>query len=70
MKGKIVLCDILNTGKGPFYAGATGSLMRGQTSRDVAYDFPLPTSYIDTANGIEVLLYIRSTRYQSNPFLL
>ncbi|KAJ0100792.1 hypothetical protein Patl1_06471 [Pistacia atlantica] len=61
VKGKVVVCDILDTGKGPFYAGAAGALMRGQSNRDAAYHFPLPTSYINTADGNKVMLYLRST---------
>ncbi|XP_031274042.1 cucumisin-like [Pistacia vera] len=61
VKGKVVVCDILDTGEGPFYAGAAGALMRGQSNRDAAYHFPLPTSYINTADGNKVMLYLRST---------
>ncbi|XP_044480194.1 cucumisin-like [Mangifera indica] len=61
VKGKIVVCDILDTGKGPFYAGAAGAVMIGENERDVAFNFPLPTSYIDTADGDKVMRYLRST---------
>lgn len=70
MKGKVVVCDILDTGKGPFYAGAAGALMIGENERDVAFNFPLPTSYIDTADGDKVMRYLRSTRSHFNPFPL
>ncbi|KAL5733136.1 hypothetical protein ACOSQ2_032828 [Xanthoceras sorbifolium] len=60
VKGKIVLCDILDDGEGPFFAGAVGAVMQGDTSRDSATNFPLPTSYVNKADGSKILTYIRS----------
>ncbi|KAJ4719932.1 cucumisin-like [Melia azedarach] len=62
VQGKIVLCDTLDNGKGPFYAGATGAVMRGQRRRDTAYSFPLPASYVDPIDGSNIFLYTNSTR--------
>ncbi|XP_024042397.1 cucumisin [Citrus clementina] len=62
VKGKIVVCDDLVSGEGPFSAGAVGALMQGQRRRDRAFSFPLPTSYVDTNDGSDILLYINSTR--------
>ncbi|KAJ4720888.1 cucumisin-like [Melia azedarach] len=62
VKGKIVLCDALNTGEGPFYAGTAGAVMRGQIARDSVFIFPLPASYVDANDGSKIFLYINSTR--------
>ncbi|KAJ4720886.1 cucumisin-like [Melia azedarach] len=58
VKGKIVLCDALNTGEGPFYAGTAGAVMRGQIARDSVFIFPLPASYVDANDGSKIFLYI------------
>ncbi|KAK0592199.1 hypothetical protein LWI29_015096 [Acer saccharum] len=60
VKGKIVLCDLLDTGEGPFYAGAAGAVIQDTTSRDYANNFPLPTSYVNNADGSNILNYIKS----------
>ncbi|KAK1550648.1 hypothetical protein Q3G72_022449 [Acer saccharum] len=60
VKGKIVLCDLLDTGEGPFYAGAAGAVIQDTTSRDYANNFPLPTSYVNNADGSNILTYIKS----------
>ncbi|KAJ4719933.1 cucumisin-like [Melia azedarach] len=64
VKGKIVLCDTLDSRKEPFNAGAAGALIRGETHRDTPLSFPLPTSYVNINNGNKIFLYINSTRYQ------
>ncbi|KAJ4831980.1 hypothetical protein Tsubulata_026868, partial [Turnera subulata] len=61
VKGKIVLCDVLNTGEAPFLSGAIGSIMQGLGRNDVAYSFPLPVSYLGT-EGSNISQYINSTR--------
>ncbi|KAK2637441.1 hypothetical protein Ddye_032233 [Dipteronia dyeriana] len=61
VKGKIVLCDLLDSGEGPFYAGAAGTVIRDTTRRDYANNFPLPTSYVNNADGSNILTYIKST---------
>ncbi|KAI9157775.1 hypothetical protein LWI28_027756 [Acer negundo] len=63
VKGKIVLCDLLDTGEGPFHAGAAGVVIQDTTSRDYANSFPLPTSYVNNADGSNILTYIKSNRY-------
>lgn len=61
--GKIVLCDKLYNGTGPFLAGALGSIMNEDLSvDDVAWNFPLPTSYVSHVNGSSILSYISSSR--------
>ncbi|KAK4835176.1 hypothetical protein QYF36_006359 [Acer negundo] len=60
VKGKIVLCDLLDTGEGPFHAGAAGVVIQDTTSRDYANSFPLPTSYVNNADGSNILTYIKS----------
>ena len=65
MKGKIVLCDALGAGRGPFIVGAIGAVMQDGDAKDVAYSFPLPVSYLGTREGRNILSYMNSTRYQS-----
>ncbi|KAK1549997.1 hypothetical protein Q3G72_012108 [Acer saccharum] len=60
VKGKIVLCDFLLSGKGPFYAGAAGAVIQDTFRRDHARNFPLPTSYVNRADGSNILIYIKS----------
>ncbi|XVE69291.1 hypothetical protein DITRI_Ditri09bG0140000 [Diplodiscus trichospermus] len=62
VKGKIVLCDKADKGKGPFLAGATGTLTRDpQASNDYADFFALPGSYLDLVNGNKIFQYMKST---------
>ena len=65
MKGKIVLCDALVAGRGPFIAGAIGAVMQDGGAKDDARTFPLPVSYLGTREGRNILSYMNSTRYQS-----
>ncbi|KAI9156998.1 hypothetical protein LWI28_015264 [Acer negundo] len=60
VKGKIVLCDRLDTGEWPFYAGAVGTVIQDTVKRDFANNFPLPTSYVNKADGRKILTYIKS----------
>ncbi|KAK1571479.1 hypothetical protein Q3G72_017857 [Acer saccharum] len=60
VKGKIVLCDFLLSGRGPFYAGAAGAVIQDTFRRDHADTFPLPTSYVNRADGSNILIYIKS----------
>ncbi|KAK4835023.1 hypothetical protein QYF36_004103 [Acer negundo] len=60
VKGKIVLCDRLDTGEWPFYAGAVGTVIQDTIKRDFANNFPLPTSYVNKADGRKILTYIKS----------
>ncbi|WRX11658.1 Peptidase S8/S53 domain - like 10 [Theobroma cacao] len=61
VKGKIVLCDTLSRGRGPFSAGAVGTVMRDQLPNDNARSFPLPASYLDLVDGSKIFAYINST---------
>lgn len=64
VKGKIVLCDTVDTGEVPFMAGAIGTLMQDSGAKDVAFSFPLPASYLGIEEGSQILSYINITRYQ------
>ncbi|PSR93152.1 Cucumisin like [Actinidia chinensis var. chinensis] len=59
--GTIVLCDALDTGEEPLNAGAVGTVMQDDRFLDVAFSFPLPTSYLDLNDGSEVYTYINTT---------
>ncbi|PKI46615.1 hypothetical protein CRG98_032957 [Punica granatum] len=61
VRGKIVLCDALVGGRGPFSVGAVGAVMRDEFPEDAAFNFPLPTSYISQTEGERVLSYINSS---------
>ncbi|XP_021295443.1 cucumisin-like isoform X1 [Herrania umbratica] len=61
VKGKIVLCDALSQGRGPFSAGAVGTVMRDQLPNDYTLSFPLPASYLDLVDGSKIFAYINST---------
>ena len=63
VKGAILLCDQLANGLAVLDSGAIGSIMQGESYRDVAFLFPLPASYLNTSEGSEVGSYINSTRY-------
>ena len=63
MKGKIVLCDALSDGSGPFLAGAVGAVMQGRNPNSQTMAFPLPASYLSFENGGKIRTYLNSTRY-------
>ncbi|KAJ9160206.1 hypothetical protein P3X46_025627 [Hevea brasiliensis] len=63
VKGKIVVCDELNSGKAPFLAGAAGIVMQEQGPKDVAFSFPLPASYLGHEEGTSILSYVILTRH-------
>nr|XP_023919247.1 cucumisin-like [Quercus suber] len=62
VKGKIVLCDALSDGSGPFLAGAVGAVMQGRNPNSQTMAFPLPASYLSFANGGKIRTYLNSTR--------
>ncbi|XP_030469768.1 cucumisin-like [Syzygium oleosum] len=62
VKGKIVLCDSLNSGDATLTAGAAGSIMQGLGVMDFALTFPVPASLLNAADGSEVSDYMNSTR--------
>ncbi|KAM7264287.1 hypothetical protein ACFE04_001970 [Oxalis oulophora] len=62
VEGKIVLCDGLNNASGATNAGAVGSIMQGNSFRDVAFNFPIPATYLDTDDGNQVFDYYSNTR--------
>jgi hypothetical protein len=66
VKGKIVFCDILNTGEVAFVASAVGTVMQGPNDPIASMTFPLPASYLDLQDGSKVYSYIKSVRYYSN----
>ncbi|XP_059434013.1 cucumisin-like [Corylus avellana] len=61
VKGKIVLCDGLNSRLGPLLAGAIGTVYRGPRI-DTAFSFPLPASSLRSEDGGTVSIYINTTR--------
>lgn len=52
--GTIVLCDGLSDGKPVVDTGAAGAIMQDDRLRDVALSYPLPASYLGSADGGEV----------------
>ncbi|CAK9171825.1 unnamed protein product [Ilex paraguariensis] len=61
VNGTIALCDLLNDGEGALGAGAIGTIMRDSGFEDVAFSFPLSTSYITLSDGSSVPAYSNST---------
>lgn len=66
--GKIVLCDQLTDGVGPFVANALGTIMQDGGWSDTAFSFPLPATVVGLDSGSQVLKYINTTRCVSTPF--
>ncbi|KAH7521361.1 hypothetical protein FEM48_Zijuj07G0024900 [Ziziphus jujuba var. spinosa] len=62
VKGKIVICDVLTNGRGPFLAGAAGLVMKGQVVGDVVGSLPLPASFLSVDDGSKINTYMNSTR--------
>ncbi|KAA8534157.1 hypothetical protein F0562_031650 [Nyssa sinensis] len=62
VKGKIVLCDTLNSGETTLSAGAVGTVMQDAGFKDVAFSFPLPASYLGVNDGSSISKYMNSTR--------
>uniref|UniRef100_A0A0D9WWE8 Peptidase S8/S53 domain-containing protein n=1 Tax=Leersia perrieri TaxID=77586 RepID=A0A0D9WWE8_9ORYZ len=66
LRGKIVLCpkeNFLNTGTGPFRAGAAGAVIVGDNP-DTAFAVPLPALMVTQEQFDEIMAYVNST---SNP---
>ncbi|KAJ1389148.1 Peptidase S8/S53 domain [Sesbania bispinosa] len=61
VKGKIVLCEG-GMGIGALKAGAVGILTQGQISRNDAYSYPLPASFLDLKDGADIFDYVKSVR--------
>ncbi|XWS07697.1 hypothetical protein CRYUN_Cryun41cG0012200 [Craigia yunnanensis] len=61
VKGKIVLCDRADTGKGPLFAGAVGTVTREQAPNDYANSYALPASFLDLIDGNKIYQYINLT---------
>ena len=66
MKGKIILCDRVASGAGPFSAGAVGAVMRDQYPYVRAKLFPLPVSSFEMVDGREIFSYLNATRYSDS----
>ncbi|KAL8137422.1 hypothetical protein V2J09_003423 [Rumex salicifolius] len=62
VRGKIVLCLSISEGVGPYMAGASGVIMSDDGPKDIAYDFPLPTAYLDLANNTSPIVASFSSR--------
>ncbi|KAK8487225.1 hypothetical protein V6N11_013948 [Hibiscus sabdariffa] len=61
VKGKIVLCDTIESGRGPFLAGAAGMVTRNEDWTDYTDLFPLPTSSFNLVDGGMIYQYINLT---------
>ena len=68
MKGKIVLCEGVDSGTPAFVAGAAGVVYRDDGDKDVAFLFPLPASNLGEKDGTSVFDYINMTRYHRFEF--
>ncbi|KAL0003222.1 hypothetical protein SO802_017003 [Lithocarpus litseifolius] len=62
VKGKIVLCDALIDGSGPFLAGAIGAVTQDRNPNSQTMAFPLPASELSFENGGKIRTYLNSTR--------
>ncbi|XP_042479860.1 subtilisin-like protease SBT4.3 [Macadamia integrifolia] len=72
VKGKIVFCDMANSGVGPFLADAQGMVMVDDVgSDDTPFSYPLPATAISIADGKKLKQYLNTTRsherYALNP---
>lgn len=64
VRGKILLCDMLNDGEPAVQAGAAGIVMQGdEHAKDFAVSFPLPATFLSANDGRSVFNYIKLTRY-------
>ncbi|CAA0842262.1 Subtilase family protein [Striga hermonthica] len=63
VSGKIVYCESLGDGSGILNANGAGLIMADVLSfdQDVAFSWPLPTTFISPQEGNRVLEYIRTT---------
>ncbi|XVF23983.1 hypothetical protein REPUB_Repub13aG0087100 [Reevesia pubescens] len=61
VRGKIVLCDTVGTGRGAFLAGAAGTMTRDPGPNDYTNSFPLPASCFDLVDGSKIFQYMNST---------
>ncbi|KAI6669126.1 hypothetical protein NL676_004011 [Syzygium grande] len=55
-------CDSIGPADAELSKGAVGSIMQGLGPTDVAFTFPVPAFFLNTANGSEVSDYLNSTR--------
>ncbi|XP_042479750.1 subtilisin-like protease SBT4.3 [Macadamia integrifolia] len=63
VKGKIVFCDMANSGVGPFLADAQGMVMVDDVgSDDTPFSYPLPATAISIADGKKLKQYLNTTR--------
>lgn len=56
VRGKIVLCDW--TYNGTIIAGAAGAIMPDNGFKDVAFSFPISSSYLSTNDGNNIYNYL------------
>ncbi|KAJ0729699.1 putative cucumisin [Helianthus annuus] len=62
VKNKIVVCESLNAPENTLQSGASGVVVIGDFGyEDVAFAYPLPTTYLSSKDGNAVLSYINST---------
>ncbi|XP_020526609.1 cucumisin-like isoform X2 [Amborella trichopoda] len=70
VKGKIVLCDIINKGEGALDANARGMIMRYDGYNDLAFSYPLPASLLNTTDGSKVYNYLKNSTSNSKVNIL
>ncbi|XP_073221193.1 cucumisin-like [Cicer arietinum] len=63
VKGKIILCEANIGVPEAIRVGAIGILIQGQTNVDLAFSYPLPTSYLRWKDAIKIKKYIHSSSF-------
>ncbi|XP_076954702.1 cucumisin-like [Bidens hawaiensis] len=62
VKNKIVVCKDLTSPVNVLLSGASGAVVEGDLGYDdFAFSYPLPTTYLNSKDGVSVLSYINST---------
>ncbi|XP_058106317.1 cucumisin-like [Magnolia sinica] len=60
-QGKIVLCDYLWDGSGPYVANSVGAIMPSDGYADYSFSYILPATRIDRESSAKIMDYIRSS---------
>jgi subtilisin family serine protease len=64
VRGKIVLCEGISSGRTELLAGAAGAVFYDDEDKDLPRLFPLPATHLHEKDGIHILNYVNIT---SNP---
>ncbi|XP_071708013.1 cucumisin-like [Rutidosis leptorrhynchoides] len=63
VKNKIVVCENMFNTDNALLSGASGVVINGNFGyEDLAFNWPLPTTYLSSKNGQKVLKYLNSTK--------